>query len=281
VANLTATTTPFHTLGIDLKEVVHKDRKFKFLVMVDEASRLTRCALIFDIDSKKHRNATTEEIVCAYESFWEELFGPPRVIHHDPEGALVSNKVMQVFADKNIRLDATAGESHWQLGITERMIATIFNSAERIAYEGDIEFPRAVSLAVRTQNTNDRVRGYTPSQWAFGRNPSWREDLHDDDTEEISLSRNASDQFAELQRLRIKARNIYETEILHQRLLRAQRAQTRKDKNFVPGETVYVWRQGLSKLAGTSKTGLHRGQWFGPGHVLGTETHIERFPQEM
>jgi hypothetical protein len=180
---------------------------------------------------------------------------------------------MQIFADKGIKLDATAGESHWQLGIVERMIATIFNSAEQIANESDLEFPRAVSMAVKAQKTVDRVKGYTPSQWSFGHNPSWTDTLHDE-LDEISLSRDASDQFAEKQRLQIAARNIYETEVLNQKLLRAQRAQSRKDKNFCPGEIVYVWRQGVGKLAGTSKTGLHRGQWFGPGTILGTETRL-------
>ena len=154
------------------------------------------------------------------------------------------------------------------------MIATIFNSAEKIANENDLEYPRSVSMAVKAQNTVDRVRGYTPSQWSFGRNPSWADNLHDDDLEEMNLSRDSSDQFAEKQRIQIAARNTYEKEVLHQKVIRAQKAQSRKDKNFCPGEIVYVWRLGVGKLAGTKKTGLHRGQWFGPGTILGTETRM-------
>ena len=133
VATLHTPSIPFHTLGIDLKEASHQGQKYKYLVMVDEATRLTRCILIWVIRDKEHRNVTTAEVIKAYEEYWEELFGAPKVLHHDPEGALVSNQAMQIFADKGIKLDAAAGESHWQLGIVERMIATIFNSAERIA----------------------------------------------------------------------------------------------------------------------------------------------------
>ena len=35
-----------------------------------------------------------------------------------------------------------------------------------------------------------------------------------------------------------------------------------------------MWRMGTGKLAGTKKEGLHRGTWFGPSRVLGTETQI-------
>jgi hypothetical protein len=187
---------------------------------------------------------------------------------------LVSNHTIEVFSAKGVKLEATAGESHWQLGIVERMIATIFNAAERIANENDLEFPSAVSLAVKSQNTIDRARGYSPSQWAFGKNPSWTENLFEEEPDEINLSRDASEQFAAKQRLQLKARSTYETEVLNQKLLRAQRAQKRKDRHFVPGETVYIWRLGVGKISGTSKTGLHRGQWIGPGSILGTETRM-------
>ena len=91
VATLHGPNEPFHTLGIDLKEANHKGRKFKYLVLVDEATRLTRCVLLYVLKEKEHRNVTSEEVIAAYEQNWEELFGPPKVLYHDPEGSLVSN----------------------------------------------------------------------------------------------------------------------------------------------------------------------------------------------
>ena len=125
VATLSTPSIPFHTLGIDIKEATHKGKKYKYLVLVDEATRLTRCILLFTTGDKEHRNATSEEILKAFELHWEELFGSPKTLHHDPEGALVSNSTMQEFALKGVKLEATAGESHWQLGIVERMIANL------------------------------------------------------------------------------------------------------------------------------------------------------------
>ena len=271
--SLDISTKPFEVLGIDLKEAEFDKRKYKYLVMVDEASRLTRCVLLFEIGPKEHRNAKTEEIVHAYESHWEELFGNPRVLRHDPEGALCSQEMLEKFGEKGVRLAATAGEAHWQLGIVERMIATIFNAAERIAKENQLPFPQAVSLAVKSQNTVDRVRGYTPSQWAFGKQPSWSDDFKDEETSETHLSRDASLTFQHKLELQAKARAIYEKEQLNQRFLRAARVQQRKDRNFSPGELVYVWRLG-GKLSGTKKTGLHNGAWYGPATILGTESKI-------
>ena len=272
VVSLDTSDKPFQTIGIDLKESLHQNKKYKYLVLVDEASRLTRCLLLFTIGEKENRNATADEVIKAYETGWEELFGNPQNLRHDPEGALVSQAMLDAFKDKGVHLMATATEAHWQLGMVERMIATVFNTAEKVAKENNLEFPRAVALAVKSQNTVDRVRGYSPSQWAFGKQPSWTEDLFED-AEAINLSRDTSEAFKKKLELQISARNIFEKEQLNQKLLRAQRAQHRKEKAFIPGEICYVWRLG-GKLVGTKKTGLHKGAWYGPGTILGTETKL-------
>jgi hypothetical protein len=71
----------------------------------------------------------------------------------------------------------------------------------------------------------------------------------------------------------INARKICEEELLRARLERAQRAKHRKDVVYVPGDTVFAWRLGKN-LQGKHKAGVNKGQWFGPGTVLGTETKI-------
>ena len=64
--------------------------------------------------------------------------------------------------------------------------------------------------------------------------------------------------------------------MLHAKIQRAQRAKHRKDLVFFPGDSVFTWRQGTHKLQGSCKTGIHKGAWYGPGMVLGTESkHYE------
>ena len=71
-----------------------------------------------------------------------------------------------------------------------------------------------------------------------------------------------------------KARGIAEEELLRARLERAQAAKHRKSVVFSPGDTVFAWRQGIEKKRTAQRQGLNRGQWYGPGVVLGTETSV-------
>ena len=271
VASLSTSTVPWKVLGMDVTEYKTSSHKLKYLLFVDEASRLTKAKLLFKIPNSQHRNATTDEIVRAFETEWEEFFGCPEILRHDPEGSMVSTEMMQAFSSKGIRLLATAGEAHWQLGITERTIQTIFRTAEKIRDEQRIDMEKSVSLATAAHNTTERVHGYSPSQWAFGRAPTWSNTLHEEKAG-TNLARDSNEAYQEHLKMQISARKCFEEEILRQKIQRAQRAKHRKDTVFVPGDLVFIWRLGTGKLAGTKKTGLHKGAWIGPGIVLGTES---------
>ena len=90
---------------------------------------------------------------------------------------------------RGVQLDVTAGEAHWQLGITERMIQTLFRSADRLHKEDQLPYRQAVSLATKSQNQVERVRGFSPCQWALGKNPSWSDELHDEAGDNLNLAR--------------------------------------------------------------------------------------------
>lgn len=274
VATFDTAHRPFEVIGIDIKETTEKDgTKLKYLIIVCEACRLTKAILLFKIAKDKHRNTTTAEAMKAYTTGWEEHFGPPRAIRHDPEGAFVSTEIIQEMSQKGIHLQATAGEAHWQLGITERTIGTVFTTAQKIRDECDITMEQAVTEAVKAQNNVDRVRGYCPSQWAFGRMPSWTGELHEQ-PDDVNMSRDTSEQFSQRMQTEITARKLYEEQKLTDRLQRALRAKHRKDHVFIPGEIVFAWREGTHKLSGAKKTGIKEGAWFGPATVLGTESKI-------
>jgi len=210
---------------------------------------------LFKLPKQQHRNVTTPELIKTFEEEWETLFGCPEVIHHDPEGAMVSSDLLQSMTEKGIRLSATAGEAHWQLGLVERTIQTIFQTAEKVKSELKCSVERAVTLAVAAHNTTERVHGFTPSQWAFGRNPTWSETLHDEPVSLINISRDGSDAFQEKLTQMATARKVFEEEVLRRKIQLAQRAKHRKDTVFVPGDLVFIWRLGVGKLSGTSKTG--------------------------
>ena len=175
-----------------------------------------------------------------------------------------------------MKLVATAGEAHWQLGITERMIQTRMRTADRLHKEDGLGMKIAMSIAVKSQNTVERVRGYSPMQWALGRNPTWADQLHDADEgdDHVNIAREGSEEFAKRLKISANARKISEEELLRGRIERAQRAKHRKDIIFLPGDTVFAWRLGKN-VQGKNKTGVNKGQWYGPATVLGTETNEE------
>jgi len=276
VASLSTAKEPWKCLGIDVKEVHDPvlKQKHKYLVMVDEASRLVRCKLLFSIPEKSNRNVITKELIECFEEEWESLFGIPETLRHDPEGSMNSTEILQELCAKGIKLTATAGEAHWQLGIVERTIQTIFTTAAKLRDSQKIPMTRAVQLSVSAHNTTERVHGYTPAQWAFGRNPSWDNTMFEEQGETTNLARDSSESFLKKLSLQQAARSVFEQEILRQKIQRAQRAKHRKDLVFCPGDSVFIWRQGTHKLKGSFKTGIHKGAWFGPGMVLGTESKV-------
>ena len=89
-----------------------------------------------------------------------------------------------------------------------------------------------------------------------------------------NLARDTTEAFGEKLMKQCRARGIAEEEILWAKLERAQAANHRRSVIFSPGDTVFAWRQGIEKKRSAQRQGLNRGQWYGPGDVLGTEASV-------
>ena len=63
---------PWVAIGIDFKEDVDEsqDAKTKYMAIIDEVTRLTRMIELFTVPVAQARNATTEEVVKAYDNGW-------------------------------------------------------------------------------------------------------------------------------------------------------------------------------------------------------------------
>ena len=164
----------------------------------------------------------------------------------------MSTQIVTTMSELGVMLSPTAGEAHWQLGITERSIGTIFSIAERIFRETrqHLEFPEAVRQSLQAHSQVERVRGYSPAQWAIGRQPSWTEGLHDEDPDVVNLSQEGHSAFHEKMKIQMQARAIAEEELLKGRIQRAEHAKRRRDRIFCPGDTVFAWRVGMEKNKG-------------------------------
>ena len=141
-------------------------------------------------------------------------------------------------------------------------------------------------LAVITaHNQLDRIAGYAPAQWAYGRLPDFDGRLFEGGNSVPFHSTEGTlgtDLRANLQ-IRVKAEEQYRRTQAVSQISRAMNSQPRRFEVFVPGDLVYYKRfqvphgqkpshVGLDK----PKTGLAR--WYGPARVLATETATEVDP---
>ncbi|CAK0866482.1 unnamed protein product [Prorocentrum cordatum] len=179
--------------GIDAKEIVGNDQiKRKYLVIVDEASKLTLAVKIFSIPAQESRNCTAKELLDAFRGHWSDRHGMPSVLRLDPEGAVVSHEFYDSIAGEGVQVDPCATQAHWQNGIAERAIKTVFECAKAMHRDHETDLEAAVHAAVEAHNTVERVDGYSPSQWAFGRDKNWSGTLKKEDHLDVVKCTNQS-----------------------------------------------------------------------------------------
>ena len=279
-ASIEQSVIPWETIGIDLKEAVdpRTNEKTKYLAIIDEGDKLTLMPEIFTIQQAVHRNATAEEVIAALKTHWFDHYGQPKTIRLDPEGALTSVEFLDFILGRGILLDTCCTQAHWQNGITERAIRTIFESADALVADQDINMREAVHAAVEAHNTMERVEGYAPMQWAFGRHRSWTGNLHENNECDPAVATNPA--FLRTLEIREKAKGIISEKILKNQILRARHTRGQPPTNYTPGMLVCVWRTGHlghgTKRSKRRGPGIDKGRWYGPGTVLGTQTHLDR-----
>ena len=137
--------------------------------------------------------------------------------------------------------------------------------------ERGMDSRKSASYACTAYNFTERRQGYSPFQWAFGRDPTWAQTLFDEEEEEINTSQDSTPDFVAMLILQQKARALAEDTLLRTRVARAKHARTRRDRFFLPGDREAIWR-----AVKHSQMGAQRATWLGPGTVLATETRAER-----
>ena len=104
----------WRVVGVDVKEIVgNDDIKRQYLVIVDEASKLTLAVKIFSCPNKESRNCTTKELLEAFRAHWSDRYGMPAVLRQDPEGAFVSHEFFESISGEGVMLDPCATQAHW------------------------------------------------------------------------------------------------------------------------------------------------------------------------
>ena len=277
--------TLWHTLQADIAQFIVKDVNIHILIMTDEASKFTVAKELFRHPREESRNPTTEEVIQALEEAWIQYHGLPNILRTDPEGCFRGSLLDDWGSSRGVEIQHCAGEDHASIGVVESAIGKIKSAARALLRSQDIDPYLGILQVVNAHNQLDRIGGYAPAQWAYGRLPSLDGRLFEGGNSvpvHASEGTLGTDLRSNLQ-IRVKAEEFYRKQQAAEKVSRAMNSQTRKHTVFLPGDLVYYRRYKTPRSQGpshpeidTGKVGLAR--WFGPARVLATETRVGTDP---
>ena len=269
---------PWKVVQIDNAELRVEDTVTHFMVITDEATHFVVVAKLFERHHQEGRNATAEEAILALEQHWTQVFGFPDRLRCDPEGCFRSRLLEAWAADVGIEVTPCPAEAHHQIGQVESLVKKLKQDATTLLAGHPVGAHRALLHSAAAHNTVHRVQGFSPSQWAFGRDfgPGGRLFESEQDLPAVQNSLQQGHTFYDHMEARKAAEDIARRSQASYQLGRLLNMKTRRKVVFVPGDLVFYRRVQPPADApahpglGFAKVGM--GRWFGPGRVLATET---------
>lgn len=278
------TETLWHTLQVDIGQFPFQDIVVHVMFMIDEASRFLVAYELFRHKKQESRNATTEEIILALEQGWVQYHGLPNTLRSDPEGCFRGLDLESSAKSRGVEVAPCPGEDHGQIGVVEATIGKIKEDARTFLRSQDCDPFVGILQMVSAHNHLDRIGGFAPSQWAYGRFPTLGNRLFEGGNEIPFHCAEAvdSDLRANLN-LRVKAEELYRRSQAVFKINRALNSKPRSYSVYLPGDLVYYrrFKTPLSQQpshVGLDQAKLRLARWFGPARVLATETRSETDP---
>ena len=250
-----------------------------FLLMVDEASGFAVVREMFAHPEEDHQNMNGPEVVKTLEEAWFQYFGYPETMKLDLEGALRSRVLREACVDKGIDLIPAPAEYHQMISDVEREIGYVRQHIERFLRGGSFENPgRAAVAAVTAHNSLGRVHGFSPMQWALGRDMSLGNRHAEGAGDDISASRPTT--FSHQLNLRLEAEQSFLKYRAEQLASRGKNAKVRTQVRYFPGDVVYYHRHktpaDLPANSWVDRPRIRGARWYGPARVLACETKSEQ-----
>ncbi|CAE7039082.1 RE1 [Symbiodinium sp. KB8] len=161
------------------------------------------------------------------------------------EGSFRSEAV-ETYCDKHsIYLDVVPADAHWHIGVCEQAIKGVKHLMDRLCADDDrLGTREALALAIETFNCREQIRGFTPVQHAFGRNPDVTGRLinRPDQVPDELLVESADADFERSAHARASAEKALADWQAQQRINRAMNSRSRPAYDYAPGELVFFWR---------------------------------------
>ena len=275
--NLDRTDKLWDCLQVDGFDMRIGSQVHHFVLMVDEASGYAVIREAFRHPEEEGRNLTGEEFVSILREAWFGYFGYPATLKLDLEGAHRSSKLAQECLDNGIEIVAAPAEHHQTIAEVERMIGHIRHKVETFVREQPVDPKVAALTMVMTHNSLARTHGFSPLQWALGRDWSPGDRLLETDMDALSSS--TTSPFGATVQLRAEAAKAFVEHRARDIASRAKNSKTRSTTTFLPGDLVFYRRfQHPADLPANNlvdRPRLRLSRWYGPARILATETKNE------
>ena len=251
---------------------------FHYLLMVDEASGFCIIEEVLRHSEKEMKHVTTAQVIKVLETRWCQIFGFPETLKLDPEGAFRGYDLGEYCASRGIYLDVVPAEYHESISEVERSIGTIRRKIETFIRAEQYQPSRAAAQMVSAHNTLARTAGFSPAQWAFGRDVSITGHSRERAGEACAQSAmtDPSHGMHEALELRTRAEKAFLEYRAKDLTSRAMNAKTRPSKKFLPGDVIFYQRyqtpQDSPANLVVDKPRVNIARFYGPARVLATET---------
>ncbi|OLP74990.1 Copia protein [Symbiodinium microadriaticum] len=247
-------------VSIDVFTVFDSERvRHEFLSVIDHA---TTFHLVCELEGH-----SGEDFCRQFTQLWGNVFGAPGTISADLESGLQVG-VSKYAEFHGCRLRSSAGQAHWQQGVIERHGYWYQEILQRVIDEKSItkdDMYMAVQAVNTAKNELRRRHGFSPSQAVFGKDPKSPEELDSGVDEERFIEIMSGDQRRQREvGIRASARMAFFRTQIDSKFRRGmiQRARVKRG-GYAIGELVCFYR--IEKIA------TRRGQWRGPGTIIGHE----------
>ena len=258
---------PWQIIGLDIYELYFPQLKTKarYLIMTCLTMRFTAVHLLWEGESHQVGTDSGQKLIHAFAEFWLMHRPRPEWVLVDAQTSLCKGDFVRFCQSIGIGVAGVPGEAHWQHGATESMVKSVKNTMKKLRSEQPSMSPRLCGLlASHAQNHVDRIKGYSPIQWAYGVEPGrWN---MDHDPLEVNQEHNLSPaQFWQLQRGRQRAEEVHKKELAASRMTQLYNAAPRSTSAYQVGDWVCVWRN--TTLRARRKQQFSEPRFIGPGRV--------------
>ena len=269
---------PWQMVGVDVFELVFPEqrRKARYLIMMCLVMRYMCVELLWEGPMNETGTDSGEKLVTVFSETWLQHRPRPEWLLCDPQSSLSKGVFSEFCHWIGVGLAVTPGEGHWQNGAVETAVKTVKKTMRRLRNDNKDLNPRTCGhLAVMAHNNMNKVKGFSPIQWAFGSDPGqWNRET--DPLEVNKMAGSKPTEFWNLQRNRETAEATYKQELARETFTRLHNAAPRPVLDYQVGDWVCVWRNSTLK-ARRSKDSTQvnpEPRFIGPGRVAMVEPSV-------